>query len=128
MESILIILVLISFSLLAYLNYSCVSSQERFNQQLLQKQKVIQKMQETLNQLTADRNQIDLKFHDKLGANLSALNLHISVIKKHIPEQKFLTIHRLLNDSIQETRKISVKMDTPELLTQENYSKIHSIV
>jgi len=122
MESILIILVLISFGLLTYLNYSCVSSQIRFNRQLLQKQKVIQKMQDALNQQKADRTKMDLQLHDKLGANLSALNLHMNVVKKHIPEQKFQTIHRLLNDSIKETRKISVEMDTPELLTHKSYS------
>lgn len=122
MVIILFILVLISFSLLAYLHYSCLISQERFNRQLLQKQKVIHKMQDKLNRQKVNHDEMDLKLHDKLGANLSALNLHMNVVKKHIPEQKFKTIHNLLTDSIKETRKISGKLETPELLTQKNYS------
>jgi len=121
MVIILIILVLISFSLLAYLHYNCAITQEKFNQQLLQKQKVIYKMQVMLNRQKVSHDEMDLKLHDKLGANLSALNLHMNVVKKHIPEQKFQTIHNLLNDSIKETRKISGKLETPELFTQKNY-------
>jgi len=113
----LIIATIVSFSL--YL-YNLVTCRKNLQEELIQKQKIIQKMEESSIQRKDYQNKIDLKLHDKLGANLSALNLHMSRIKKHVPEQQFNTINNLLSDSIKETRKISKEMNLSELINHSN--------
>jgi len=115
MENILISTTIISFSLFIYNLVTCHLS---LRKKLVQKQKIIQKMQETSIQQKARQCKMDLQLHDKLGANLSALNLHISLIKKHVPEQQFNTINTLLSDSIKETRKISKELNLFDLIKQ----------
>lgn len=115
MENILILTTIVSFSL--YL-YNLVTCQKNLQEKLLKNRKMIQKMRESNIQQKVNQNKINLLLHDKLGANLSALKLRIHLIKKHVPEQEFNTISNLLCDSIQETRKISKKIDIAQSLRQ----------
>jgi len=115
MKNILIFTTIVSFSLYIY---NLVTCQKSLQEKLLKNRKTIQKMRESNIQLKANQHKMNLLLHDKLGANLSALKLRIHLIKKHVPEQEFNTIRNLLCDSIQETRKISQKINVPELLNK----------
>ena len=60
-----------------------------------------------------DQEKIAMALHDKLGANLSALNLYIDIVKQHIPEKTLDIIKQLLIESIQETRNM-IKKNRPK--------------
>lgn len=89
---------------------------KRESKLLLQKQQTIHQMNIFLNGQDEEWNRIGNILHDRLGAKLSAVLLHLNSVKTYIPNEKFENISILLNDAVKETRKISRDIAKPEIL------------
>jgi len=101
---------------IAFLFYHSYTACDKLAKQLKKEQKTIQSMRLILIEQQKNQEKLDIALHDKLGANLSAIHLHMNIVKQHIPESKFQIIKNLLLESIQETRKMSKQTKVVEKL------------
>jgi len=53
--------------------------------------------------------------HDNIGANLSAINMHLSTLRREVPENKLTGISDLLRTTIKDTRDLSHSLEPPAL-------------
>jgi len=74
---------------------------------------------ETINKAWEVRNEEQKRFasilHDIVGANLSAINMQLSIFKKHLPEYNYDSVKESLTKTIHEVRNISHLMEPPAL-------------
>lgn len=71
-----------------------------------------------MNGQEEERKQHAAQLHDNLGANLAAVNMHLSLLKKDVPEKKYDRISSMLKNVITETRNISHNIMPPLLVNQ----------
>jgi len=71
-----------------------------------------------MNGQEEERKRFASQLHDGLGANLSAINMHLSTIKKDVPENKYEKVAGMLKNAINETRSIAHSIMPPVLQNQ----------
>jgi len=84
----------------------------------LQNQLAQESMNSYMNGQEEERKQHAAQLHDSLGANLAAVNMHLSLLKKDVPEKKYDRISGMLKNVITETRNISHNIMPPLLVNQ----------
>jgi len=84
----------------------------------LENEKILASMNAYMNGQEEERKQHAAQLHDNLGANLAAVNMHLSLLKKDVPEKKYERISSMLKNVITETRNISHNIMPPLLVNQ----------
>lgn len=84
----------------------------------LQNENALDSMNAYMNGQEEERKQYAAQLHDRLGANLAAVNMHLSLLKKDVPEKKYEHISGMLKNVITETRDISHNIMPPLLVNQ----------
>lgn len=89
-----------------------------FNKLKLQNEKDLISINAYMNGQEEERKQYAAQLHDSLGANLAAVNMHLSLLKKDLPDKKYERISGMLKNVIIETRNISHNILPPLLVNQ----------
>jgi len=84
----------------------------------LENEKALESIYAYMNGQEEERKQHAAQLHDSLGANLAAVNMHLSLLKKDVPEKKYERISGMLKNVITETRNISHNIMPPLLVNQ----------
>lgn len=84
----------------------------------LQNKLEIESINAFVNGQEEERKRYAMQLHDSLGANLAAVNMHLSVLKKDVPGKSYNRVSKMLKNAIEETRSISHNIMPPVLVNQ----------
>jgi len=84
----------------------------------LQNQLELESINAFINGQEEERKRYATQLHDSLGANLAAVNMHLSVLKKDVSQTSYNRVSNMLKNAIEETRNISHSIMPPVLVNQ----------
>lgn len=91
------------------------ASCKKLTKQLKSTQIANEHMRKIIQSQQTHQQKINITMHDKLGANLSALNIYIDLAKQYIPANTLQIIQKILKESVEETRNLIKKNDTTDV-------------